>query len=283
MRFEPVSLDELLGELSELPSDWMDERASGVVAEVKVSLQELRKTASPVGREDLARLLDDNPEFLDVCRLFFGKSQESVAHELSEKLEGGRMGWQRLRSFARQEPAKMAAALAALDLPEVIQSHLDRKWTAEDVLIERYKMTRGRAIAGQKRGRGLEDEVEAVLEKAGLPFERNITFSGHKGETAKCDFAVPTRSTPKVVIEAKGFEATGSKLTDFLGDVLKIGRAKGYHMYFFLVTDGRGWHHRISDLRHLVDYHHEGLIDMIYTQSRLGQMADAASHIYENE
>ena len=88
---------------------------------------------------------------------------------------------------------------------------------------------------------------------------------------------------PKVVIEAKGFEATGSKLTDFLGDVLKIAQAKGYHMYFFLVTDGRGWHHRVSDLATPVKYHHDGLIDMIYTQHRLDEMADAVLQIYDNE
>lgn len=65
--------------------------------------------------------------------------------------------------------------------------------------------------------------------------------------------------------------------------MLKIGRAKTYHMYFFLVTDGRGWHHRVSDLRHLVEYHHEGLIDMIYTQRRLDDMAEAVRQIYDNE
>ena len=41
------------------------------------------------------------------------------------------------------------------------------------------------------------------------------------------------------MIEAKGYEATGSKLTDFLGDVLKIKQAKGYHTYLLVVTDGR--------------------------------------------
>lgn len=177
----------------------------------------------------------------------------------------------------------MATALAALGLPEIIDQHLSRRWEVEDILIERYKMSRGRAIAGQKRGRGLEDEVATVLSMAGLPFVRGVTFAGKKGETAKCDFAIPTKAKPNVVIEAKGFEATGSKLTDFLGDILKIAQAKDYHMYFFLVTDGRGWHNRASDLKKIVEYHQEGLIDMIYTRQRLDKLAEAVKHIYENE
>ena len=211
------------------------------------------------------------------------RARKPFAHRLSDHIEGRRVGWPGLRTLARKKPATVAAALVALGLPDVIQGHLERRWEAEDILIERYKMTRGKAIAGQARGRGLEDEVESVLEARGVPFERGVTFTGHKAETAKCDFAIPSRINPKIVIEAKGFEATGSKLTDFLGDVLKIGRAKTYHMYFFLVTDGRGWHHRVSDLRHLVEYHHEGLIDMIYTQRRLDDMAEAVRQIYDNE
>jgi hypothetical protein len=99
----------------------------------------------------------------------------------------------------------------------------------------------------------------------------------------KIDLVIPSRDHPKIIIEAKGFEATGSKLTDFLGDVLKIGQAKEYHTYFFLVTDGRGWYNRQSDLRKLVEYHHEGLIDMIYTRARLDRLASDIKHIYENE
>ena len=54
-------------------------------------------------------------------------------------------------------------------------------------------------------------------------------------------------------------------------------------MYFFLVTDGRGWHNRHSDLQKLVDYQNEGLIDMIYTTAGLSQMAADVKQIWENE
>lgn len=283
MRFDKITLDELLAELGELPSDWLDEKARDLVAYVQRSVEHLRALGRPVTSDDLTEALEEKPEFLDVCRLFLGKGQESVAHMLGDHLGSRRLTWTSLRSLANQAPKKMATALAALGLPEIIDQHLSRRWEVEDILIERYKMSRGRAIAGQKRGRGLEDEVATVLSMVGLPFVRGVTFASKKGQTAKCDFAIPTKAKPKVVIEAKGFEATGSKLTDFLGDILKIAQAKDYHMYFFLVTDGRGWHNRASDLKKIVEYHQEGLIDMIYTRQRLDKLAEAVKHIYENE
>lgn len=283
MHFDKVRLDVLLGELAELPSDWMDTQAADLVVQLRASVETLRRLRRPVTTEDLTAAMRDSPEFLDVCRLFLGKGQESVAHMLSEQLGMQSVTWSRLRSLARQAPDRLAGAFAALGLPAVIDQHFSRSWQVEDILMERYMMSRGRAIAGQKRGRRLEDDVGAVLTTAGVPFARGVTFTGKKGKTAKCDFAIPTKARPKVVIEAKGFEATGSKLTDFLGDILKIAQAKDYHMYFFLVTDGRGWHNRVSDLRKIVEYQQEGLIDMMYTRQRLAELAAAVKHIVESE
>ncbi|HVE72167.1 MAG TPA: DpnII family type II restriction endonuclease [Thermoanaerobaculia bacterium] len=148
------------------------------------------------------------------------------------------------------------------------------------MLVDRYKLGRGRAIAGQSRGRGLEDEVESVLKNAGIPFEPRVTFVAPNGVTAKCDFAIPSRDRPTIVVEVKGYEATGSKLTDFLGDILKIKQAKAYHTYVLGVTDGRGWYNRKSDLKRLVDLHHDGTIEMIYTRKRLAQFAEDVTSIW---
>jgi hypothetical protein len=282
MHFEPIALETLLDELVELPSDWMDDVAAALVAHVKLSVERLRALARPITTADLAAELRDKREFLDVCRLFLGMGQESVAHMLSAEL-GSRMGWDNLRRAAGQDPERMAQALATLKLPEIIDQHLARRWETEDVLVERYKMSRGRAIAGQRRGRGLEDQVEAVLTAANVSRDARTSFTGHQGKTAKCDFAIPTKTQPKIVIEAKGFEATGSKLTDFLGDILKIIAARTPHMYFFLVTDGRGWHNRVSDLKKIVEHHQRGEIDMIYTRARLGDLAMAVQQILEKE
>ncbi|MFH1834180.1 MAG: hypothetical protein ABH877_04070 [bacterium] len=54
-------------------------------------------------------------------------------------------------------------------------------------------------------------------------------------------------------------------------------------MYFFLVTDGRGWQNRASDLRKLVEYQHEALIDMIYPRRDVDELARAVRSILEKE
>lgn len=281
MQLKKVTLGEVLLELDELPSTWMDETARELVGSIDETLELLGAKAPTL--EDLAREFARQPNFLDICRLFFGHSQETVAHMICERLQCTSTGFVNLRKLAHKEPEKMSAVMVELELPELIHNYTTKKWTTKDILVERYKMSRGRAIAGQSRGRGLEDEVEKVLKEVGVPFQRGVTFTGKKGGTAKCDFCIPTKNHPKIVLESKGFEATGSKLTDFLGDVLKIVQAKESHMYFFVVTDGRGWHNRQSDLKRLVDFHEDGDVDMIYTRARLHELAEHVKQIYENE
>jgi len=261
----------------------MDDVARELVQYLRTSVRGLRRLRGPPTEADLERAFEADGQFLDVCRLFLGKGQEPVGHMICDQLGGRRMTWARLRTMASREPGRMAQVMIVLGLPGIIADQLGYKWKVEDVLIERYKMSRGRAVAGQGRGRALENEVEEVLRQIGVSFDRGVTFTGQKGKKAKCDFAIPAKHHPKIVIEAKGFEATGSKLTDFLGDVLKIGQAKEYHTYFFLVTDGRGWHNRQSDLRKIVEYHDEGLVDMVYTRARLHQLSRDVRHICENE
>jgi len=281
MKFTKVTLVEILAELAELPSSWMDDTARELVASIDETLTCLGDKKPT--KEDIRLEFVRQPNFLDICRLFFGQSQETVAHRICERLGDGSKGFVALRTLAHREPERMAIIMEELELPELIYEHTSKLWTTKDILVERYKMSRGRAIAGQSRGRGLEDEVQAALVEKGIPFQRGVTFTGKKGQTAKCDFCIPSKDHPKIVIEAKGFEATGSKLTDFLGDVLKIGRAKEYQTYFFVMTDGRGWHNRQSDLKKLVEFHDDGLLDMIYTRARIHDLADHVKQIYENE
>ncbi len=283
MQFKKVTLDQLLSELAELPADWMDDVAVKLIGELKLVVDKLRTLARPVTRWDIESALSNNDTFLDITRLFLGKGQEPFSHMLCVALNERSMSWAKLRRLAKSEPERVAGGLEMMGIIDVINDHLNRRWEVEDILIDRYKMSRGRAIAGQHRGRALENEVEAVLKGEGVAFQRGVTFIGKKNETAKCDFAIPSKEHPMIVIESKGFEATGSKLTDFLGDVLKIVQAKDYHMYFFLVTDGRGWHNRTSDLRKVVEFHQNGDVDMVFTRTRLSDLAAAVKQICKTE
>ena len=283
MRFEKVGIDLLLAELADLPSEWMDAEARRLVPQIPVVIADLRRSGPSIHANALARLLADHEGALDILRLLTGQGQEPMAHGICDALGGMHCGWSRLRTLSRKEPVRVADALVRVGLLEVIRDQVWRDWTINDVLLDRYKLGRGRAIAGQSRGRGLENAVEAILRQIEVPFETRVTFTGSDGTTAKCDFAIPSRKDPLIVIESKGYEATGSKLTDFLGDVLKIKQAKGYHMYLFVVTDGRGWFNRRSDLKRLVDLHSDGTIEMIYTRARLSRMADDIRQIWSTE
>ncbi|HEX9983911.1 MAG TPA: DpnII family type II restriction endonuclease [Thermoanaerobaculia bacterium] len=283
MKFKKIGLDILLRELADLPSTWMDDEARHLVAGIPAVVERIRASGPELDAAALATLLKEQPLALDVLRLLAAEGQEPMAHRICAALGGKRRGWDALRALTRKSPDEMATALAAIGMPERVREQVWRQWTITDVLVDRYKLGRGRAIAGQSRGRGLENEVEAILRGIPVPFESRVTFTGAGGVTAKCDFAIPTREEPLIVIEAKGYEATGSKLTDFLGDVLKIKQAKGYHMYLFVVTDGRGWFNRQSDLKRLIELHEGGIVEMIYARARLSQLGEHVKQIWETE
>lgn len=281
MKFETVSLDTLLNELQHIPASWRDDTADKVISLVGTAVARLESVGVP-DAETLASLLAENPDYLDVIRLFTGDSQDVFAHKLGAEM-GITGDYARVKRSASADARKAAGALSVLGVPEIIRQHLSRAWGLPDILIERYRMSRGRAVAGQQRGRALENEVQAILDRLGFKYQARCTFVGQGGRTAKADFAVPGADRPKVVIEVKGFEATGSKQTDVLGDIEKIEAARTRHMYFFVVTDGRGWVNRPSDLRELVRKHHDGVIDMIFTRARMEQLASAVQHIMTHE
>jgi hypothetical protein len=88
---------------------------------------------------------------------------------------------------------------------------------------------------------------------------------------AKCDFAIPSKSSPRILIESKGYGATGSKMTDIIGDIEKIIAAKRPDTAFLFFTDGLTWKQRKSDLRKIVEYQNEGDITRIYTYAMANQ------------
>jgi hypothetical protein len=133
-------------------------------------------------------------------------------------------------------------------------------------------------MTAQKRGSTLEDAVEAILielrDEIGITFDRGGNFVSRSGKQAKADFTVPSKEVPHIIIEAKGYEATGSKLTDVLGDILKVLEVKDKDSHYFFVTDGIGWYRRLSDLKKIVEHHQRGDIEMIYTISTLQDLKE---------
>ena len=224
MKLPQVSVEQVLRGLQSLPSDWLNSVGKKTLS----TIDEFVKSADPgVNEKRLGQLLSRDPFMLDVIRLFLGLSQDEIASALGART-GIRGTYSAIRRRLKVEKDLTAVinALIAMDAIEEINSQIGKTWTISDVLAERYKYQRGRAIKGQRRGRSLEDEIEAFLKDLGVSYVRGGSFTGRDGKTAKADFSIPSLENPKIVIESKAFQATGSKLTDFLGDVLRSPRQR---------------------------------------------------------
>lgn len=199
-----------------------------------------------------------------IARLFLALSKDEFSAVLKGVLGDGGAGVRRYEA----DKAKFIDALINLGLLEAMAVHADRKPNWTDILVERLRSGRGSAISGQRRGRSVEDFAERIVRSVfGDKFAKRCTFTGKHGKTGKCDFAIPSKANPQIVIEAKGYAATGSKMTDVLGDIEKIIDAKRADTAFLFFTDGLTWNQRKNDLRKIAAYQNAGDITRIYTSA----------------
>lgn len=222
------------------------------------------------GVEDIGAIFDQGFRVgFTAVQLFLGISKDELQDQLGAVLGAGQIG---ARGLAGNRGA-FFAALQTLGLSEAMASSVHFKPAWSDILVERLRSGRGKAIKGQKRGRGLEDFTEQILRNVfGASFQARCQFTGVQNRNAKCDFAIPDRNDPRILIESKGYGATGSKMTDVVGDVNRIIDAKRPDVPFILVTDGITWTRRVSDLRKLLKLQNEGKIMRIYTTKMAGQL-----------
>jgi hypothetical protein len=109
-----------------------------------------------------------------------------------------------LEEWTRDNPQAVAA----------LRAQLHRTYTFGDVLVARAG-TRVTAVAASTSGRVLEDRIEAIAVELGLTYETRTRFEGRFGRTAPCDLAIPAGgAAAQIVVAAKAFDSTGSKLTD---------------------------------------------------------------------
>jgi hypothetical protein len=265
MQVVAQNLEDILDGLQPLAIDWQDDISRRVIAEIE---------AMPVKKvytlDDVRSILDNHFEdALLICRLFLGLSKDTFTGVLRDALSGGASG---VTSYRADRP-KFLEALLRLGILEAMAEQTNRVPQWSDILIERLRSGRGSAISGQKRGRGVEDFAEAIVRKVfDDRFVARCTFIGPRGKTAKCDFAIPSKAGASILIESKGYGATGSKMTDIIGDIEKIIAAKRPDTAFLFFTDGLTWKQRKSDLRKIVEYQNAGDITRIYTHAMADQL-----------
>ncbi len=98
-------------------------------------------------------------------------------------------------------------------------------------MVERLRSGRGSAFSGQKRGRDVEDFAEEIVTRVfDDAYDTRCSFVGRRGKIAKCDLAIPSKDNPRIVIEAKGYGVTGSKVTDVVSACTETPISSEYNL-----------------------------------------------------
>jgi hypothetical protein len=251
------TVDDLVGALAQVAAVDADAFSAHVIAFIGAIPEKTVYAA-----DDLHDLMQrDFDAAATVFRLVLGLSKDE--YESALRAVGCRAG---VKAF-HARPQALLDALVGMGLLGGLGKLVNEPPTWRDLLIDRLRSGRGRALKGQSRGRALEDFVEEIVKDvfgAG-GYEARCTFVGREGKTEKADFAIPSKSGPQIVIEVKAYGATGSKQTDVIGDIERITAAKRPDTSFMLVTDGLTWLSRLSDFRKIVALQNAGEIMRIYT------------------
>jgi len=219
-----------------------------------------------ITREDLSKLVNRLPAVVPVLGLVVGLSQEALKNTLRHRL--GTSRW--LHLDARRSAEVVALLDDELNLLSELERQRTTRWDYIDILQERAG-SRGLAGRAISRGRALEDRVEKLVGREGLnlPYRLRTQFVGTAGRTAPCDVAIPDSGDKAlIVIAIKGFDSTGSKLSDAVREVAAMADVAQPRQFVFAVIDGMGWKGRRADLRRIYDLWQNHSIEGAYSLAR---------------
>lgn len=152
-----------------------------------------------------------------------------------------------------------------------------------DILVARATTGSTAARAGAA-GRSLEDRLEEIAHTLGLLYRTRGRFTGRAGGTAPYDLAIlDGYDNVLIAVAAKGFDSTGSKLTDALREIEQMADVRLPTQFIFAAVDGIGWKQRQSDLRKIHGLWTDRKIDGVYTVQTLPEfqvaLEDAAKRV----
>jgi hypothetical protein len=220
----------------------------------------------------------EHPDWVSVLGLVVGLGQEKLKNALRDKFDTS--GYVTL---ARTRPADLITMLDEdFDLLRMLRVQLDRTYGFADILIARAG-PRAAAFGGQASGRKVEDEISAIAEDLGLSHVDRSRYTGRNNRTAPADLIVPNADNALIVVAAKGFDSTGSKLTDAVREIEEMAEVRLPTQFVFAVIDGIGWKSRQADLKKIHSLWVSKQIDGMYTLASLDQfradLEDAAHRL----
>lgn len=264
-----ISFDDYLQTLGRLTAH-VDPTASTPEAEaIKESAQQLAALPE-VTVAQLAQWIQDHPNGVPVLGLTVGLSQERLKNVLRDRFATS--GWVTL---ARTVPSELISWLDEdFDLIRMLVVQRGRQYDLGDILVARAG-SRVTATSAGASGRHVEDEIETIANDLGLAYATRTRFTGRNGRTAPCDLVVPASgSEAQIVVAAKGFDSTGSKLTDAVREIEEMADVRLARQYVLAVIDGIGWKSRQADLRRIHHLWETDQIDGMYTLASLDRFRD---------
>ena len=232
-----------------------------------------------VDRDTLASFIRTSPESVPALGLVVGLTREKLKNVLRHRL-----GSSGCVTLARTSPEGVIALLdEEYSLVRLVQEQRGRSYDFGDLLVARSG-TRGAAASAGATGRRIEDEIEVVAKGLGLSYSLRTRFEGRNGQSAPCDLAIPAGGLDaRIVVAAKGFDSTGSKLSDAVREIEEIAEKRLPSQYVMAAVDGIGWKSRAADLRRIYNLRATNQIDGLYTLQRLSafrlDLEDAAERL----
>ncbi|GAA1602591.1 hypothetical protein GCM10009804_68870 [Kribbella hippodromi] len=221
---------------------------------------------SGVTLDSLTQWAHEHPGWVPALGLAVGLSQEKLKNSLKDKF--GTSSWNLL---AKDRPRQLIELLdQEFDLIRLVTVQRDKVYDFGDILVARAG-TRATAVRAGASGRKVEDEIEAIAQDIGLACETRTRFVGRNNRDAPCDLVIPTGADAAIVVAAKGFDSTGSKLTDAVREIEEMADVRLPNQFVYAVIDGIGWKSRRRDLQRIHKLWENRQIDGMYTLATLDQ------------
>ncbi|MFV8309517.1 hypothetical protein [Mycobacteroides chelonae] len=262
---DPVSFDDYLASLRRL-TPYVDPTTPTPASEDLHSAVADLESLDLISVESLTDWVNLHPRWANVLGLAVGLSQEQLKNSLKSSL--GSSGW---ITLARKRPADLVNFFEEeFELVRALESQRGRTYGFADILVARAG-SRVTAARSQSAGRMVEDRITDIATDLGLPYVARSSFVGRDGDNKPADLIVPSVADAQIVVAAKGFDSTGSKLTDAYREIADVANHRFAHQYVFAIVDGIGWHSRLADLRRIHELWVSKRINGMYTLSSLDQ------------